>query len=336
MNEKATKIDTKNKQVESQSGKKYDYDFLVIAAGARYNPAEIPGYEEGAHHFYDIHHALETERSPCTVYRGKNLDRVGSVPYKCPPAPLEFAFLVEEYFKKKGMRNVVDIQYFYPINGVFTITAVEPMLAKLLEERNIPYHVFFNTETVDPEKKTVKSMEGDTLDYDLLVMTPPHRGASVVEDSGLGDNGGWLPTDKFTLKANGYDDIYGVGDCTNLPVSKSGSTAHFQSKIVADSISATILGEHDPYRYDGHVECFLETGYGKGITLNFNYNKPPNPGHPNRIAHWEKELFNRLYWSTVPKGSSITTNLLGQVVSEFTSTLRHQSTRGCRHIFGGL
>ena len=199
------------------------------------------------------------------------------------------------------MRNVVDIQYFYPINGVFTITAVEPMLAKLLDERKIPYHVFFNTESIDPVKKTVTSMEGDTLEYDLLVMTPPHRGASVVEDSGLGDNGGWLPTDRFTLKAKGYDDIYGVGDCTDLPVSKSGSAAHFQSKIIAESITSEILRESSSIHYDGHVECFLETGYGKGITLNFNYNKPPNPGSPNRIAHWEKELFNRLYWSTVPK-----------------------------------
>ena len=301
VHEKAAKIDPKAKQVESQSGKKFEYDYLVIAAGARYNPAEIPGYEEAAHHFYDIQHALKLREALAQFTGGKILIGVGSVPYKCPPAPLEFAFLVEEYFKKKGMRNVVDIQYFYPINGVFTIAAVEPTLAKLLEERGIPYHVFFNTEAVDPVKKTVRSIEGDTLEYDLLVMTPPHRGASIVEDSGLGDNGGWLPTDKLTLKAKGYDDVYGVGDCTDLPVSKSGSAAHFQSKIVANSISAGIFGEADPFRYDGHVECFLETGYGKGITLNFNYKKPPKPGNPNRIAHWEKELFNRLYWSTVPK-----------------------------------
>ncbi len=106
-------------------------------------------------------------------------------------------------------------------------------------------------------------MEGETLEYDLLVMTPPHKGASIVQDSGLGDSGGWLPTDKFTLKAKGYDDIYGVGDCTDLPISKSESAAHFQSKIVANSIVARIFEEQNMFQYDGHVECFLETGYGK-------------------------------------------------------------------------
>ncbi|MFI5421896.1 MAG: FAD/NAD(P)-binding oxidoreductase, partial [Nitrososphaerales archaeon] len=166
VNEKARRVDTKNKKVESETGKQFDYDFLVIAAGARYTPAEIPGFEEAAHHFYDIQHALKLREALSNFTGGKILIGVGSVPYKCPPAPLEFAFLVEEYFKKKGMRNVVDIQYFYPINGVFTITAVEPMLAKLLEERNIPYHVFFNPEAIDLEKKTVRSVEGDTLEYD--------------------------------------------------------------------------------------------------------------------------------------------------------------------------
>jgi len=301
VNEKAMKIEAKTKTVTTQGGSVLGYDYLVVAAGARYNPGEIPGYESSAHHFYDVKHALKLRQALSQFTGGKILIGVGSVPYKCPPAPLEFTFLLEEYFKQRGMRNVVDIQYFYPINGVFTIAAVEPMLAKLLDERKIPYHVFFNTESIDPEKRVVTSIEGESLDYDLLVMTPPHRGASVVEDSGLGDNGGWLPTDKFTLKAKGHDDIYAVGDCTDIPVSKSGSAAHFQSKIVAESIASEIFGETNSIKYDGHVECFLETGYGKGITLNFNYEKPPNPGHPNRIAHWEKELFNRLYWSTVPK-----------------------------------
>jgi sulfide:quinone oxidoreductase len=301
VNEKAAKIDPKNRKVVTESGGEYSYDLLVVAAGARYNPDEIAGYEKAAHHFYDVQHSIKLREALAQFTGGKILIGVGSVPYKCPPAPLEFAFLVEEYFKKKGMRNVVNLEYFYPINGVFTIAAVEPMLAKLLEERKIPYHVFFNTESIDPEKRVVTSMEGDKLEYDLLVMTPPHRGAQVVQDSGLGDNGGWLPTDKTTLKAKGYDDIYAVGDCTDLPVSKSGSAAHFQSKVVAESIASEIYGETNSITYDGHVECFLETGYGKGITLNFNYSHPPKPGNPNRIAHWEKELFNRLYWSTVPK-----------------------------------
>lgn len=168
VNEKATKIDPKTKKVVTQSKGEYSYDILVIAAGARYNPVEIPGYEKAAHHFYDVQHAIKLREALAQFTGGKILIGVGSVPYKCPPAPLEFAFLVEEYFKKKGMRNVVDIEYFYPINGVFTIAAVEPMLAKLLEERKIPYHVFFNPESIDPEKRIVTSMEGDHLEYDSL------------------------------------------------------------------------------------------------------------------------------------------------------------------------
>jgi sulfide:quinone oxidoreductase len=299
--DKVVLIDAKNRQVQVADGRKYDYEFLVVAAGARYCPEEIPGYEEAAHHFYDVPHALKLRRALEGFTGGKILVGVGSVPYKCPPAPIEFALLLDEYYAKKGMRNAVEIEYFYPINGVFTIKSVEPTLAKLLDEREIPYHVFFNTESIDPEKRKVSSMEGETLDYDLLVMTPPHRGSKVVEDSGLGDKGGWLPTDKSSLKAKGFDEVYGLGDCTDLPISKSGSAAHFEAKIVADSLAGELSGEPSAARYDGHVMCFLETGFGKGMTLDFNYNRPPKPSHPNRIAHWEKTLLNKLYWSTVPK-----------------------------------
>ena len=297
--DRAKKIDTKKNQVEAD-GKKYEYDFLLIVADARYNPDEIPGYE-AAYHFYDAPHAVKLKQALERFTGGKIVVGVGGVPYKCPPAPLEFTLLLDEYFANKGMRNLVEIEYFYPINGVFTIRSVELALAKLLDERGIPYHTFFNTESVDTAKKEIHSIEGDTLEYDLLVMTPPHRGSKLVEDSGLGDKGGWLPTERSTLRAKGYDDIYALGDCTDLPISKSGSAAHFEAKIVADSIAGEIAGEHNTEKYDGHVMCFLETGFGKGMTLDFNYNKPPKPTRPNRIAHWEKMLLNKLYWSTVPK-----------------------------------
>lgn len=297
---RANRIDAQNRLVEVE-GKQYPYDFLVLAVGARYNPEEIPGFSEGAHHFYDIRNALRLRETLAHFSGGRVVIGVGSVPYKCPPAPLEFALLLDEYFTKKGIRNEVEIEYVYPINGVFTIKAVEPALAKLLEERNIPYRTFFNTESIDPEKRVVHSMEGESVSYDLLVMTPPHRGARLIEDSGLGDRGGWIPTDRYGLNVKGHDDIYALGDATDIPVSKSGSAAHFQAKVLSENLAEELSGDGAPAKYDGHVMCFLETGYGKGLTLDFSYNRPPKASRPNRIAHWEKILLNKLYWSTVPK-----------------------------------
>lgn len=279
----------------------FDYDYLVIATGSRLVPDEVPGYSEAALHFYDVDGALKVRDAISHFDGGTILVGVASVPYKCPPAPLEFTYLLDEYFTKKGIREKVTIEYLYPINGVFPIRTVEPMLATMLKERNVSVRTFFNTESIDPAKKEVRSLEGETASYDLLVMVPPHRGSKLIEESGMGDRGGWLPTDRHTLRAQGYKNIYAVGDTTDIPISKAGSTAHYQAKIVSDRLTDELRGLEASKTYNGHVFCFLETGYGKGLTLNFDYDHPPKPSKPGVIAHWEKLILNRLYWTTVPK-----------------------------------
>ncbi|HEX6819127.1 MAG TPA: FAD/NAD(P)-binding oxidoreductase, partial [Ktedonobacterales bacterium] len=164
---------------------------------------------------------------------------------------------------------------------------------------------FFNADAVDTEHQVIKSLEGEEVPYDLLVMVPPHRGAKVIEASGLGDAQGWLPTHRDTLEVKGLEHVYALGDATDLPVSKSGSAAHFEAKVIAQRLIAAVRGEDpDPRHalYDGEVMCFLETGHSHATQLVFNYERPPHPPHPSRFYHMEKQLFNRAYWHIVPQG----------------------------------
>jgi sulfide:quinone oxidoreductase len=280
------------------------YDTLVIATGARIAPDAVPGFAEGAHHFYSEEAALALKDALESFQGGKLVIGVADIPYKCPPAPLEFAFKVEDLLSKRGIRDKTQILYLSPINRVFTIESVSEFATPMLEERGIEYEVFFNTESVDPEKKIVTSLEGSDVEYDLLVMVPPHRGAQVVMNSGLGDTQGWLPTDRHTLKVKGQADIYGIGDATDIPVSKSGSAAHFEAKVLADRLVERIRGtlDEDKHTYDGHVLCFLETGRGQASQLVFDFEHPPQPPRPSHFYHYEKMLFNRVYWYIVPKG----------------------------------
>jgi sulfide:quinone oxidoreductase len=301
--DRAERIDTAARTVDLADGERLRYDTLVIATGARIAPEAVPGFAEGAHHFYAQEAALALKDALARFTGGRLVIGVADIPYKCPPAPLEFAFKVEEFLRKKGLREATEIVYLSPINRVFTIETVSTFVTPMLEERGIRYETFFNTETIDPIARKVTSMEGDEVDYDLLVMVPPHRGARTVEASGLGDAQGWLPTDRATLEVKGQTGVFGLGDATDLPVSKSGSAAHFEAKVLADRIVARVRGTngHVP-EYDGHVLCFLETGYGKASQLVFDFDHPPQPPAPNAFHHYEKMLFNRVYWYIVPRG----------------------------------
>ncbi len=227
------------------------------------------------------------------------------IPYRCPPAPLEFTFLLDEWLRKRGLRDRTEIHYLYPLPRVFPIETVAEVATPLLEERNVQYTIFFNTEAVDTERKIISSLEGEEIPYDLLVLVPPHRGARVIEESGLGDEQGWLPTDRATLEVKGVPHMYALGDATDLPVSKSGSAAHFEAKVVAHRLIAEIRGEeprNGEATYDGEVMCFLETGQNRATQLVFNYEHPPHPPRPSLYYHMEKQLFNRAYWHIVPQG----------------------------------
>jgi len=305
---RAQDIDPVAKYVALADAPPVAYDTLVIATGARLEPGAVPGFTEGAQHFYSEAGALALKGALESFEGGRLVVGVADIPYKCPPAPLEFVFKVEEFLTTKGVRDKTEIVYLSPINRVFTIESVSDFVTPILEERGIRYETFFNTEAIDPVAKRVTSLEGSEIAYDLLVMVPPHRGAAVVQASGLGDALGWLPTDRAMLQVHDQPDIFAIGDATDIPVSKSGSAAHFEAKVLADRLAARIVPQiHAVHTdalpvYDGHVLCFLETGYGQASQLVFDFANPPKPPAPNRFYHYEKMLFNRVYWHIVPRG----------------------------------
>ena len=300
------RIDETTQTVELGSGDKLGYDQLVLATGSRILPELIDNFDTEAYHFYTAEAAAKLRQALDQFKGGKIVVAIAGMPYKCPPAPLEVSFLMEAELRKRGLRDKTEIHYCSPIGRAFTIESVSEMATPVLEEKGIELHTFFNVETIDPERKMLISLEGEELGYDLLVLVPPHRGAQFLIDSGFAPApGGWLPTDRHTLQVGGRPNVYALGDATDLPLSKAGSTAHFEAPVVAERVAAAVTGREPSAKhasYEGNVMCFFEIGDGKGTLLRFDYEHPPKPPTPNRVWHLGKVMFNKAYWMTVPKG----------------------------------
>ncbi|SDH86491.1 NAD(P)/FAD-dependent oxidoreductase [Roseospirillum parvum] len=290
----ATHIDVEAKTVSTQSGRSFDYDYLVLATGSRIRPDAVPGMEEGAHWFYDLDGARKL-RDALAAFEGGRIVVNVNAPHKCPVAPLEITFMLDEYFKARGLGDKVEITYTYPIGRLHALEPVGKWAVPEFQKLGIKSETFFNTKAVDPKAKKIESEEGVTLDYDLLITIPPHNGAEVIENSGLG-KAGWVPTNPKTLHREGSDTVFVVGDTTNIPISKAGSTAHFEADTVVDNIASLITENRWARDYDGKVYCFIETGMNTGTYVWFNYTTPPNPGPPSQMIHWFKLAYNRLYW----------------------------------------
>ncbi|MFQ5909835.1 MAG: NAD(P)/FAD-dependent oxidoreductase [Thermoplasmata archaeon] len=298
--EKAERIDAAERKVHLAGGKEIDYDYLVIATGSSLHPERVPG-SEGAHHFYGLKDAIKLRNALLKFRGGDVVIAVGGVPYKCPAAPAESACLLDYYFTLKKMRDKVNMRFLSPLGRIFPLETIDPMVTEVFERKNIEYTTFFNIESIDPENKKVSSLEGETASFDLLVAIPPHSGADVVRNSGLGDRGGWIPTDRHSLLAKDHEDVYAVGDATDIPISKAGATAHYEGLVVADNIAASLKGQSPPDNYDGKVTCFFEAGFRRGTMVTFDYKNPPVPVPLNRRHYWAKVLVNRLYWMLVPR-----------------------------------
>jgi sulfide:quinone oxidoreductase len=301
-----TRIDEKSSTVILAGGESLAYDQLVLATGSRIAPEEVEHFDTQAHHFYTAG-AARNLRAALNEFRGGSIVvAIAGMPYKCPPAPLEVSFLIEAELRARGLRDKSEVHFCSPIGRAFTIESVSEMATPVLEEKNIELHTFFNVEAIDPARKVVQSLEGEELHYDLLVLVPPHRGAQFLIDSGFAPApGGWLPTDHHTLQVGGRPNVYALGDATDLPLSKAGSTAHFEAPVVAERIAAALTGrplDEKHGNYTGRVMCFFEIGDGKGTLLRFDYDHPPRPPKPNRVWHLGKVLFNKAYWMTVPRG----------------------------------
>ena len=208
--------------MQLERGGSVEWDYLVVATGARLVHDAIPGLAEGRFGFYSLQDAQRL-REELRRFRavGSSSASRGSR-YKCPPAPVEFVFMLEEYLRKRGVRDRSEVTLLSPLNRAFTIESASTVIQPIMDERGIELTTFFNVEEVDPERPHGPSLEGEKREYELLVLVPPHRGAQVMIDSDLGDAGGWLPTDRHTLQVGDHERIFAIGDATNLPISKSG------------------------------------------------------------------------------------------------------------------
>lgn len=289
----ATHIDVDNNRVRTQSGRTFEYDYLVIATGSRLDPDQIPGLA-GAHQFYDLPGARKL-RDALDEFKGGRIVVNINAPHKCPVAPLEVTLMLDDYLRGKGLTDQFEITYTYPIGRLHALEPVAQWAVPEFERRGIKAVTFFNTKEVDPVNKTIASEESDLLSYDLLITVPPHRGAQVIEDSGLG-KGGWIPTNPKTLLRDGSKNVFVIGDTTNIPISKAGSTAHFEADTVIENLTMLIQEGRWSREYDGKVFCFIETGMSAGTYVWFNYVTPPRPTPPTQMVHWFKLAYNRMYW----------------------------------------
>lgn len=284
-------------KVMTKSGKTHNYDILVIATGSRTMSNEIPGLEEGSETFYTEKGAVSMFKK-LREFQGGKISIVVGVPHKCPIAPVEVTFSLHDYFKARGIRDKVEIKYNYPINRIHSIENVAKWAKPEFDRMGIKCETLFNLEEVDVENKIAKSMEGSEDHYDLLISIPEHHGMEVIEKNELGKDG-WIPTDRNQLTMEGNDNVYVVGDTTNLPVSKTGSAAHFEAEVIAENIASIIKIGTPVTEYDGKVYCFIEAGHDKATYAMFNYNNPPDLKMPNRSMHWFKMSYNKMYWTSV-------------------------------------
>lgn len=290
------KVDSAANKVVLKGGKELRYDILVLAPGSVLHPELTPGFVEGAHSFYDLASAQKLRTALHAFEGGRIVVSVAGMPYKCPVAPLEVTFMLDDFLRTRGIRDKCEIHYTYPIPKVFGIDTVAQPMQRLLVERGVEVHVPFNVDKIDPTAKTIKGVEGETLPYDLLVAIPAHRGADFVATSGLGDKGNWIPTDRYSLKADGKENIFVLGDATNIPISKAGSTADYEAEVVTQNVASMVRGEAPTARYEGRVYCWIMTGLAQATYIKFDYLHPPHPPTPSFAHYWNKVIYNRTYW----------------------------------------
>lgn len=317
------RIDADNSRVLLKEGETLEYDYLIIATGTHIRPDETPGmlgnlWRKSIFDFYTLEGALALRHHLKSWGGGKLVVAITELPFKCPVAPLEFTFLAEAYFTEMGIRDKVDITFATPMPGAFTKPIATQMLSGLLAQKNINVETEFYIERIDNEKKTLVSYDQKELPFDLLAIVPMNIGDEMIERSGLGDDMNYVPTDKHTLQSKSHPNIFVLGDASDIPTSKAGSVAHFASDILFENIMSLIEGRPMTASFDGHANCYIETGYGKGALIDFNYETEPLPGsYPlpgigpfwllknTRINHYGKLIFRWIYWHILLKGKEM-------------------------------
>ncbi|HEY4899093.1 MAG TPA: FAD/NAD(P)-binding oxidoreductase [Candidatus Nanopelagicaceae bacterium] len=318
---KIEKISPESNQVQLANGELIDYDQLVIATGTTPRPDQTMGMDDpmvwrkSVFDFYTFEGAIALKGALEKFNGGRLVIHISEMPIKCPVAPLEFAFLVDAYFTERKMRDKVEIIYVTPLEGAFTKPVCSKQLGWMLTVRNIKLEPDFVIEHLDPESKIMVSMDEREIPFDLLVTVPVNMGADFIGRSGLGDDLNYVPVDKETFLSKKYPNIFALGDASDIPASKAGSVAHFAIDLFAENFVDHINGRPMTHNFDGHANCFIESGNGKGLLIDFNYKVEPLPGtfplpivgpfsllKESRINHLGKLAFRWIYWNLLIKG----------------------------------
>jgi len=310
-------------KVYLEGGQVLNYDFLIIATGTQTHPSETPGLKDKLWYkdifdFYTIEGAIALHKRFKDFNGGNLVMCIPELPYKCPVAPIEFVCLAEAYFTKRGIRDKVNITYVTLMSGAFTKPVASKMLGDLLAEKNIKVVPDFYLEHVDNENKKIVSYDEQEIPFDILTIVPINMGAEMVGRSGLGDDMNYVKTNKETLQSEQFENIFVIGDAANLPTSKAGSVAHFAGEILTENLLAAMECRVLSAKFDGHANCYIETGYGKGALIDFNYTTEPLPGtfplpglgpfdllKNTKMNHYGKVLFRWIYWHILIKGKEL-------------------------------
>jgi sulfide:quinone oxidoreductase len=315
-------VDVEGQRVHLTDGTTLDYDLLVVATGSRLVPEETegltgPGWMEKVFTFYDLEGATGLAGALADFEGGRVVVDVVDLPIKCPVAPLEFCFLADWYFHERGIRDDVQLTYATPLDAAFTKPTAAAQLGGMLEERGIELVTEFNTGEVDGEGGRLVSYDEREVPFDLAVVIPVHSGAAYVADSpGLGDDLDFVVTDPHTLRSEVAPNIFAIGDAANLPASKAGSVTHFEGEVLVENIKRFLAGQELDASYDGHANCFIETGFHKAMLIDFNYETEPVGGHypagvgmpllkESRLNHLGKLMFQWFYWHALLPGRDI-------------------------------
>ena len=316
-------IDPKNKSVTLGNGEVARYDCLIIATGADIHPEQVEGLfdEEWGRTKFDFYTPRGAERLSQFLkgwQGGKLVLSIAEMPIKCPVAPLEFLFLADAYFTERGMRDKVELHLVTPLSGAFTKPVSSRALGEFLDRKGISVTPDFGLARVDNEERKLVAWDDTEVSYDLLVSVPTNMGDPCIARSGMGNELNFVPTNRHTLEAEGVEDIFVIGDASNVPASKAGSVAHFQSEVLFQNILEHIDGRPARALFDGHANCFIESGFGKGLLIDFNYETEPLPGEfplpgvgpfklleESAINHYGKLMFRWVYWNLLLRGSEL-------------------------------
>jgi sulfide:quinone oxidoreductase len=317
------KIEPSENKVILGDGQILNYDYLIVTTGTNIDIDETPGlndklWRKDIFDFYTLDGAVELRKRLRDWEGGELVVNIAEMPFKCPVAPLEFTFLADAYFTEIGIRDKVNITYATPLPGAFTKPKASKMLGELLEEKNINVVPDFYLEKVDNENKKIVSYDEREIPFDILSIVPVNAGSSIVERSGMGDDLNYIPTDKHTLQSKNYENVFVLGDASDIPTSKAGSVVHFAADVLYENLLSAIEGRPLNAKFDGHANCYIETGHGKGSIIDFNYDTEPLPGtfplpgvgpfgllQNTKMNHYGKILFRWIYWHILLKGKEL-------------------------------